>query len=168
VAGADDLLGRGTLDQYGHIVLFATGDIHTQARTPDGIWEELRGQVSVRQPVSEPSTGIQFPAETIAKRAGSPRDIALLVASAYDTAGLRPSLVHGYAGPVPNADAIYVRVKWREGYVMLDPASFNQTFENAITAMPGAVFYDLQTTRLDLNLTVISLDKDLITPRPLS
>lgn len=140
------ILSRNTLDPYGHIVLFTT-EVETKSSTPQGIWEELSGTVDVQH---RTGTRIQFPAETLEKGTGAPRDIAVLLASAYNTAGLRTYLVE-------SPDGYFVRVWDKSRFVMLDPALFDGSFDQAISFKPGYGVYDINKTFEARNFTQIDV-----------
>jgi hypothetical protein len=140
-----------TLDEYGSPVLFVTRT-STVARSPQGIWDELRRNMTFTQ-----FTGaFQLPSITAQKREGSEQDFALLMASAYDTAGLRTALVHGSAGLFPDPQKILVRVQYNSNMVTLDPALIDKPFDDALAQTPGAKVYDIAMVRKQRNFTVIS------------
>ena len=141
------LLNRSTLDKYGHIALFVTNDTWTNAKTPDGIWDELRARVRV---VNDTGNGLHFAQETLARGEGSPNDIAILLASAYDNAGIEPSIV-------VNAEGFAVRIRGTERNIILDPRKFNGPFSEGMSTEPGYAVYDLRQLRIQRNFTMLEL-----------
>jgi hypothetical protein len=140
------VLSRNTLDGFGHPVLFVTNDTRTKATTAEGIWNELSSSITV---VQRPGNRIQFPAETLVKGEGSRNDIAVLLVSAYERAGVRSSLVD-------SPDGLFVRVRMRDYYAIVDPALFDRPFNDAIAVRPGYAIYEPEKVRQQRNLTIIS------------
>jgi hypothetical protein len=147
------VMSRNTLDEYGSILLYVTDDIGTGQRTPQGIWDELRSGFTVTADTDR----VQFPLETRYKRRGSARDVALLLASAFDNAGLRPALIEG-----PGGRELLVRVQSASGTAVLDPALFARPFSEALTTKQGTYYHDLRAERQQRNYTVLALEKRLV------
>jgi hypothetical protein len=139
------------VDKYGHVVLYVTGDAHTASNTPQGIWDELQKKVKVMD-----YDGRQrFPHETLHEGKGTPNDITFLLASAFDSAGLNPSIVVGPRQLVGKPTELFVRVRVKDGYAILNPAKLNSSFSDAIISVPGGI-YDIRQVRAQRNLTTIS------------
>jgi hypothetical protein len=143
------ILGRGASDKYGHVLLFTTRSITPESRTPAGIWDELRRNMTARA-----HTGTQFPLETVITRTASQRDMAVLLYSAYLNAGLKPSIME-------NEQGVFIRVRYIDGNVIIDPGRINATFDGAITTGPGFTLSDEQT-RITRNFTTLALNRSQI------
>jgi hypothetical protein len=147
------LRGRGTIDKFGHIVLYVT-PIPVKGTTPAAIWDELRSQV--RLEADRPTT--QFPAETLVKGAGTERDIAVLAASMFESAGMRATLVEGPAGLGAGPLRVFVGVQERTGLLLIDPSRIDRPIAGARIQIPGVSYHDIQTTYARYNLTQLTFD----------
>lgn len=139
------LLGRNTLDRFGSIVFFVTPKDIPMSGTPKQIWDAIRHDVTLGD-----TNGTQFPLETIESGRGSPEDIAILLASAYLSAGLRTSLVESDHG-------LFVRVWNGRNFIILDPSRIDGAFEGAQSSKPGYAVHDLQTYWKERNATRLSI-----------
>ena len=154
------LYGRGKLDDHGDVALFVTRDYTPAESTPDGIWSEIGRIASYDANDTRPDDRIRFPLETIARGKGTRSDLAILVASAYDAAGLLPSIVEG---PVlKGGTGLYVRVRSGNRYVILDPVLIDEPFSEAIVQRPGYAVHDIARLRYEHNYTILSFDESKI------
>jgi hypothetical protein len=135
---------RHTIDPYNNIVLF-TQALRTTSTSPESIWDELREDMTL---IQRPAHIVFFPYETIAAHQGSAQDMAALLSSAYETAGLRPSIVETEQGYL-------VRIRQNNRYVMIDPSLIEESFTDAIVSRPGYAVYDLAIERTRRNFTSI-------------
>jgi len=142
------LLDRNTLDEKGHLVLFVTSDIIVKEKTAQSIWDELRADMIMNS--SLPDNKRRLPLETFTE-GGSQQDLALLLASAYDAAGVQTYLVEGLDGN------IYVRTRLQQRYVMIDPSRLNNTFEEAIVQRAGSAVHDIRKIRALRKFSIVSL-----------
>jgi len=140
------LLGRNSFDAYSHIAFFVTPDdimIHTP--DPAGIWQQFE-----HLKIVEDSDTIQFPLETLERGEGSRRDVALVLISAFEKAGIKTSIVesdHGY----------FVRYWERNKYRIIDPGKLGSSFSKADAEYPGYAVWDVKETWDFYNATVLSL-----------
>lgn len=154
------LYGRDKLDYYGDVALFVTHDYKPAERTPEGIWTEIGTKVNYDGNDTRPDDRIRFPLETIARGKGTRGDLAILVASAYDAAGLSPSIVEG---PVlKDGTGLYVRVRSGDKYSILDPALIGKPFSEAIVQRPGYAVHDIARLRYERNYTILSFNESKI------
>ena len=141
---------RNILDEHGHVILFITKDVHMRGDTPQEIWNEIRSSVEITKKNNK--TLLQFPAETLSSHEGSANDVAILLASAYDTAGFKPNIVE-------NDEKYFVRVKLKDRFVILDPSKIKEDFTNALAVEPGYAVYDIGMLRKQRNFTIIQLEE---------
>lgn len=116
------ILARGAMGPFGDLTFYVTpSDVPVQSKTPERIWSEISEKVQLR------SDGniIQFPAETLYLGSGSGQDIALVLASAFQYAGLDPAFLQ-------SGDETVVWVKDSDDFVILDPKKIGSSYENAI------------------------------------
>jgi len=118
--------------------------------TPQEIWNEIRSSVEITKKNNK--TLLQFPAETLSSHEGSANDVAILLASAYDTAGFKPNIVE-------NDEKYFVRVKLKDRFVILDPSKIKEDFTNALAVEPGYAVYDIGMLRKQRNFTIIQLEE---------
>lgn len=155
------LYGRGKLDEHGSIALFVTHDYRPVERTPEGIWSEIGRGVNYDENDTRPDDRIRFPLETVTRGKGTRSDLAILVASAYDSVGLLPSIVEG---PVlKSGTGLYVRVRSGNRYVILDPALIDRPFSEAVVQRPGYAVHDIARLRYERNYTILSFNESKIT-----
>jgi hypothetical protein len=144
------ILPRSTLDDYGHVALFATRDFvipQTVPRSYEGIWEWVRTNMTL----NTPRESVQFPRETLLYRRGTQRDIALLLVSAYDVAGLPASLIESVGG------AVYVRIETPQGFRLVDTSRVDKPFSSAIVSSSGFRFYNIPLIRRERAFSLITL-----------
>lgn len=154
------IYARDKLDEYGSVALFVTQDYKPRSKTAQDIWREVQQQVKYDPSDTRPDDRIRFPAETLQRGMGTRSDIAVLLTSAYDAAGLLPSLVEG---PVlKGGHGLYVRIKSGQRYVILDPTLISEAFDKAITQRPGYAVYDIDRLRYERNFTILSLNTSMI------
>jgi hypothetical protein len=148
------LLGRNTPDKQGTIILFLTRDYMPKASTPEGIWAELQTLVDYEQR-DDNGNKIYFSKETLTRGKGNRNDLAVLIASAYDTKNLTASIVESY-------DGYFIRVRTKNKFVILDPAKIDESFQDAIVTRPGSAVYDINIERIANNYSIISINDSLI------
>ncbi|MDD9953954.1 MAG: hypothetical protein OXR66_06475 [Candidatus Woesearchaeota archaeon] len=140
------LTNRNVMDNYGSLVFFVTpDDITLVDERPEAVWKSFS---SLR--VLPHREKVQFPVETLAVGSGTQTDLAVLLASAFYTAGVQTSLVESAYG-------VFVRIWHNERFVMLDPAKINGSFDDAIVVRPGYAVLDLDDVWEQRNATVLSL-----------
>ena len=148
------VLARDSIDQYGHLAFLITPeDIALQGSTSE-IWEQLGSRVVFD--AQRPAERVRFPKEVLAAGSGNRDELAALVASAFQRAGLEPALVATGIGTL-------VRVRDRGRAVIVDPARIGQPFADASWSGTAFAVDDIAQVWRARNATVpLSMTDDLI------